>query len=166
MSAKAAAERALGMEIDAETQGLGQLALAYIHLLLGNLDAALMQAQKTLEETRQNEIMQLTGRSQRLLGQIQAARGFTDEADISFVEALQVFKQRGLRLDYARTLQKYGSSLLQRRLLKASVPNDQLPIDDTIYQKGLGYLREARDIFEVCGASNDKLVEWILLSTP
>jgi len=62
-------------------------------------------ALKTLEEARQNEAIQLIGCSQRLLGQIQAAQGFEQEAKQYFARALQLFKQYGLRLEYARTLQ-------------------------------------------------------------
>lgn len=161
-SARAAAERALALEgVDVETQCNGQAALANIHLLLGNLDQAQHEALKTLEKTRQNETIYLIGRSQRLLGEIQAARGLEAEADMYFTQALQVFKQYGLRLEYARTLQKYGASLLQR--------DQQAPTGEdgeTASTRGLEYLREAQNIFEACQASID--LQWVerILANP
>ncbi|HET8844639.1 MAG TPA: tetratricopeptide repeat protein, partial [Ktedonobacteraceae bacterium] len=161
-SAQVAAERALALEgVDSETQCIGQAALANIHLLLGNLDQAQHLALKTLEKTRQNETIYLIGRSQRLLGEIQAARGLEDEADMYFKQALQIFKQYGLRLEYARTLQRYGASLLQR---DQQAPAD--PDNETTSDRGLEYLREAQNIFESCHASID--LQWVerILANP
>ncbi len=151
-SAKAAVERALALEdIEAETQSTGQVILATIYYQLGNLESARQHAMKALDETRQSEMMQLVGRSQRLLGEIQAASGLEQEAQGSFEQALQIFKQHGLRLDYARTLHKYGISLLKRD----SQPRTDRHTGTSLYSMGLGYLREARDIFDACKAGID-----------
>lgn len=150
-SALAAATRALELEgIDAETQCIGQVVLAHVYYLLGDLERAQQQALKVLEETRQNEMILLLGRAQRLLGEIQAARHLEPEADSYFEQALQTFKQYSLRLDYARTLHRYGVCLLWRSGL---IPHD------TTYQKGSGYLYEARAIFETCQANLD--LQWV-----
>ncbi len=165
-TAASAAERALTLEeIDAETQYTGQLVLANIHLLLGNLEKGRQLVLKTLEETRKNETMYLIGRSQRLLGEFENASGREQEADICFEEALRISQQCGLRLEYARTLQSYGTSLLQRRSLVANVRERQrdLPIDDILYKKGLDYLHEACSLFKKCKATTDlNWVEYLL----
>ncbi|HEU5378163.1 MAG TPA: DUF6788 family protein [Ktedonobacteraceae bacterium] len=158
-SALAAATHALNLEgIDAETQSIGQTVLAHIYYLLGDLERAQQQALQVLAETRQNEMMLPLGRAQRLLGEIQAARGLEAEADSYFEQALQTFKQYGLRLDYARTLHRYGCSLLRRT---------EPTMGDATYQQGFDYLYEARTIFETCQASLDlQWVEHILASLP
>jgi tetratricopeptide (TPR) repeat protein len=155
-AARAAAERTLALEdIDSETRGIGQAALAQVYLLQGNLDLAQQLALTALEEARQNEAIHLIGRSQRLLGEVQASRGQAQEAEQSFEQAIQVFKQHGLRLERARTLQRYGASLLEH--------NWQTSLDQgrdvssftgaSSDQRGRDYLREARSLFETCQAS-------------
>lgn len=155
-SARAAIERALRLEdIDTETECTAQVVLTTIYYLLGDLERARQQAVKALEETRQSEMMYLFGRVQRLLGEIQAARGFEEEADNSFKESLQTFKTHGLRLDYARTLHRYGVSLLVRCQLVRSGPGGESSAGVRLSRTGLAYLREAREIFEACQASVD-----------
>lgn len=163
-SARAAVERVWGLEeVDTETLCIGQVVLTEIYLLSGELESAYQQAIKTIEETSQSEMMRLTGRAQRLLGEIQAARGFEKEADVSFEEALQTFKQYGLHLDYARTLQRYGASLLKRSLYVKARSEATSSTGAPLSQTGLAYLREARDIFETCQARFDlQLVEHLL----
>ena len=166
-SARAAIERVQDLEeIDVETQCTGQVVLTAVYYLSGELEQAYQQALKALEETRQSEMMHLIGRAQRLFGEIQAARGFEKEADASFEEALQTFKQYGLRLDYARTLQRYGVSLLKRDLYVEARREAGFSTGAPLSQKGLAYLREARDIFETCQARFD--LQWVerLLTDP
>jgi DNA-binding SARP family transcriptional activator len=159
-SARAAIERALELaDIDTETQCMAQVIMATIHYQLGELDNALMLATTALEETRQSEMTYLVGRAQRLLGEIQAASGLTQEASASFEKALQISKQHGLRLDYARTLHRYGSMLLQQGLRVQTEHGSPAPADASLYATGLAYLREARDIFDACKASAD--LQWV-----
>jgi DNA-binding SARP family transcriptional activator len=161
-SAKAAVERALALEgTDAETQCTGQIALAHISYLLGDLEQAYQQASQALEATRQGEIVQLNGRSHRILGEIQATMNLEQEAEASFSQALQVFQKYGLLLDYARALQRYGEWQIRR-----SVQTTNKGYQTTLHQQGLDYLHEARDIFETAKASID--LQWVerLLAHP
>jgi tetratricopeptide (TPR) repeat protein len=157
-SARRAVERALAFEdIDVETQCTGQVVLTAIYHQLGDRARALPQAIKTLAEVRQSEMMHLVGRSHRLLGEIQAASGLVSESVASFEEALQIFKQYGLRLDYARTLQRYGSSLLARS--RSGKSGRASSTRTSLYARGLSHLQEARAIFESCHASLD--LQWV-----
>ncbi|MEO7020660.1 MAG: DUF6788 family protein [Ktedonobacteraceae bacterium] len=152
-SAQATVECALALDsIDAETQSMAQVVLAHIYYLRGDLEEAQQQILKALEVTQQREIAYLYGRAQRLLGEIQAARGSEQEADRSFEKALQTCQQYDLRLDYARVLHRYGACLLQRGSQTGTGHH-------SIYQQGLGYLGEARDIFTTCQASLD--LQWV-----
>ena len=156
-SARAAVERALTLEgTDAETQCTGQVVLAHIYYLLGDLEQAYQQANQALEATRQGEIVQLIGRSHRMLGEIQAAMNLEQGAEDSFAQALQVFQKYSLLLDYARTLQQYGEWLIRRSAQQTS--NAQ---QTTLHQQGFGYLHEARDIFATARASID--LQWVEL---
>ncbi len=158
-AARAAIERVGRLEdIDTETQCTGQVVLTAIYYLSGEFEKARQQVTQALEEIRQSEMMHLIGRAQRLLGEILDALGCEQEADSSFEEALQTFKQHGLRLDYARALQRYGTCLLQRgRRLRSR--RGETSAYGSLSQTGLAYLREARDIFEVCQARFD--LQWV-----
>lgn len=159
-SAMAAVERAMVLaDIDAETECTGQVVLTTIYYLLGDLERARQQAITALEETRQSEMMYLFGRVQRLLGEIQAASGHEQEANGYFDQALQTFKEHGLRLDYARTLYRYGISLLEHSLHVKSGREAGSFSSVALARTSLGYLREARDIFEICQASID--LQWV-----
>jgi len=68
--------------------------LAHIIYLQGDLERAQQQT-KALEETHRSEMVFLFGGAQRLLGEIQAAKGVEQEADHFFEQALQTFKQYG-----------------------------------------------------------------------
>lgn len=158
-AARAAIERVGRLEdIDTETQCTGQVALTAIYYLSGEFEQAQQQVVQALEEIRQSEMMHLIGRAQRLLGEILDALGREQEADRSFEEALQTFKQHGLRLDYARALQRYGTCLLQRSRRVGSKRGDT-SAHGSLSQTGLAYLRKARDIFEVCQARFD--LQWV-----
>ena len=147
--ARAALERALALEgLDAEVITEGQLVLASVYFLLGDLDTAQQNAQQTLEEARGHEMTRVKARLQRLLGRILAAKGQHEQADSCFEQAIAVFSKYEMRLDYARALHGYGATLLQR-----SVPGDET------YQRGLAYLRQARDLFRDCRAAFD--LDWV-----
>ena len=107
---------------------------------------------KAMNEARRSEQTSLIARSQRLLGSILAAQGQRDQADIYFEQAIQVFHDSGMRLEWARALQSYGVALLQRD--GAGVAS---------YQQGLSYLQEARQAFHQCNAVLDlQAVERVL----
>jgi len=147
--ARSTLQRALALEgLEAEVATEGQLVLASVYFLLGDLEVARQKAMQTMEEARQQEIIRILGRSQRLLGRILAAQGEHEQADQYFKQAIQVFHTHEMRLDYARAIHGYGVILLQR-----STPGDQT------YQRGLAYLHEARNIFADCHAAID--LEWI-----
>lgn len=159
-SAKAATERALQLTgIDAETECAGQIALTAIYYYLDNLEQAQKQVRRALEGSHLSEMMHLVGRAQRLQAEIQLASYLEKEADTSFKEALQTCKEYNLHLDYARTLHRYGQSLLARSLHVKSVPGIGSISHASLTQKGFDYLCEARDIFANCQASLD--LQWV-----
>jgi hypothetical protein len=83
-----------------------------------------------------------------------AAQGNYTEADTYFEQALQVFRECELRLDYARALYGYGVTLLEREPCEEVQPNT-----------GLTYLHEARAIFANTHAAIDlELVDHTLAS--
>ncbi len=168
-SASAAVKRALALEnIEAETECTARLAHATIDYLLHDPENAYEQALAVLKEASQSEVVHLIGRSQVLLGQIQSARGMEPEATAYFEQALLTFKQYGQKLDYARALLRYGANLLLRSqpVTVGHSRSEGEPLDSPLYQTGLAYLREARDIFEVCKASTE--LQWVerLLTHP
>lgn len=149
LSACAALERAIALEgLDAEVMIEGYLSLADVYFLSGKLDIARQRALQTLEQARVLELTRLLGRSQRLLGRILAAQGELKQAVEYFEQAIEVFNKYEMRLDYARALHGFGVILLGR-----SMPGDG------IYQRGLAYLLQARDIFSACGAAID--LDWV-----
>jgi tetratricopeptide (TPR) repeat protein len=134
--------------IEAETNIEGQLTLAYIELLLGNVGIALELSLKTMEDASQAELVWLVAQSKRVLGEIFAVRGFDEEADKYFVEALNQYNKSEMRLEYGRTLYSYGKTLLVR--------NDER-------KNGVEYLQAAQEVFDECGAVLDlKMVESLL----
>ena len=149
LRAKATIQRALVLEgLESELLVEGHLILASIYFLAGDLATAKQEAMQTMEEAREHELTRMLARSQRLLGRILAAQGNYVAADEFFEQALQVFRECELRLDYARALHGYGETLLER-----SEPEEES------YQKGLAYLSEARTIFIDCSAAID--LAWV-----
>ncbi|MBV9690423.1 MAG: tetratricopeptide repeat protein, partial [Ktedonobacteraceae bacterium] len=148
--ARSTLQRALGLqELEAETRTKGQLLLAQVEQLMDNAELAQQQAMHTLEQAQGFELAALAARAQRLLGIIYAVRGNQGEAKQQFEQALQMFRKSGMRLDHARTLQQYGMFLIR-----------QDGVEGKEYQRGLGYLQEARQMFKECNASLDlQLVE-------
>lgn len=150
MRARSTLQRALGLqELEAETRTKGQLLLAQVEQLMDNVELAQQQAMHTLQEAQRFELAALAARAQRLLGIIYAVHGNQEEAKQQFEQALQMFRKSGMRLDHARTLQQYGMFLIR-----------QDGVQGKEYQRGLGYLQEARQMFKECNASLDlQLVE-------
>jgi tetratricopeptide (TPR) repeat protein len=151
--AKMTLERALALnEQEAEIKTEGQLALAHVLLLLGELNTAQQYVNHTLEQARQYELIWTYTRGLRLLGSIMAAQGKHAQAEQQFEQAIEVFRRSEMRLEYGRALQCYGVSLLQR---KSAAKMSR--------QRGWGYLQEASQIFSKCHAELDfKQVEGIL----
>ncbi len=153
MRAKKTLGRALALEgLEADTRTEGQLVLAQVYLLLGELEVARQQAIQAIEEAQRYELIWLLARSQRLLGGILVALGQQEQAVEYFEQAIETFHKCGMRLEWARTLQSYGVSLLE-----------QHSTGDASYEQGLKYLQDARLAFHDCNAALDlQMVERIL----
>jgi tetratricopeptide (TPR) repeat protein len=151
--AKKALLRALVLEeMEAETRTEGRVALGQAMLLLDDVEQAHNVAIQALEEAQQFELTWLIARAQRVLGCIHAAQKQEEQAVAYFEQALDIFRKTGMRLEYARTLQQYGEMLAC-----------QVDVSEEAYQRGLGYLREAREMFEASGATLDlRVVERVL----
>jgi predicted ATPase/DNA-binding SARP family transcriptional activator/Tfp pilus assembly protein PilF len=103
----------VGMEIEATIEG--QLSLATIYFLLGDLAGAHDLALQTLQEAQEQETVGTVGRTYRLLGLILATQADHAQAEYYFERAMQILRERELRLDYGRTLYCYGLALLKRQ---------------------------------------------------
>jgi DNA-binding SARP family transcriptional activator len=132
-------KRALSFkELEADTRIEGQLALAELTLLSGDLEAAYHQVSHLLLEAQECGLIWLVASAQRFIGRILALQGRVTEADEYFQLAFAAFQRTGMQLEYARTLYAYGVSLLQ-----ASSGGSQ---------QALNYLVEAREGFQKCHA--------------
>ena len=152
--AKKTLQYALALEsMEAETRTEGQLAMAQVMLLLGEIDAAQQLAEQTLEKARQFELTWLIARTQQVLGGILEACGQQRQANEQFELALRTFRRHGMRLEYGHTLLLFGEVLIQRDAAGGKQ-----------YQCGLNYLQEAQQIFKDCNAvANEQLVSQILI---
>ncbi len=158
LRARAAIQRAIALEeLELEIIIDGRYLLASIYFFLDDLETAHTVTLQTLKEAQEYEITRITGRACRLLGLIHARQKRYEEADSYFEQAIDVFHERELRLDYARTLHYFGAALLQRYKLSPA----QWKTEDIqrAYARGLDYLREARRIFVDCHATIDML--WV-----
>ncbi len=143
LKARSTARRAIAIEgLETELVVEGHYILATIHYLLGDVELARQEALQTIEQADQYEVTRIKARAQRLMGRMLAMQGDYEEADRYFEQALQVFRECELRLDYARTVHGYGISLLER-----SEPGE------VGYQRGLDCLHEARTAFADCHAA-------------
>ena len=139
-------------ELETDLVVEGHFILATIYFLLGDIEAAHAEAMKTVADATRYEVPRILARTQRLLGRILAGQGDYTQADAYFEQALQVFRDSDLRLDYARAVHGYGVTLLER-----SDPGD------TNYQRGLDCLHEARTAYADCHAAlNLTWVEHVL----
>ena len=149
LRARSTVRRAIAYEgLETESVIEGRYILATIYFLLGDVEAACQETMKAIEEASQYEVTRILARSQRLLGRIVALQGDYKQADTYFEQALQVFRECDLRLDYARAVHGYGITLLKR-----SKPGD------VNSQRGLDCLREARSAFADCHATLD--LSWV-----
>lgn len=153
--ARTSLQRALALEgLEAETRTEGQLALAQASLLLGEIDTAQQQAQQAMEEAAGYEQTWLLARALRFLGSILAVRGQMEQAEIYFKQALEILQKCDMRLEWARALQGYGETLLQR----TSTGNIE-------HQQGLQCLQEAHQALHSCNAALDLQIVEHMLST-
>jgi tetratricopeptide (TPR) repeat protein len=130
--------------LEAETRTEGRVALGQAMLLLGEIEQAHNVATQALVEAQQFELTWLLARTQRLLGSIHAAQKQAAKAAAYFEQALAIFRSTGMLLECARTLQQYGELLVQCK-----------DGNEKAIQHGHAYLREARELFELCGAGLD-----------
>lgn len=166
-SGKKAVERALALEgLEAETYCNAQLVLANILYYAGDLEQACTLTTQALTSALQSEMGQLVGTAYHLLGDILSTNARYEEADISFAEAIKIFKKHEMRLYYARALHSYGTSLLIRSLNLSPRQKATHPTDTTLIEKARASLREARDLFETCQASHDLAVVEQILTHP
>ncbi len=70
--------------MEAETRNEGQLALAQVALLSGDLAEARVQVRQALEEARKSELMWLVARAQQLLGCIESEQKQTRSGESAF----------------------------------------------------------------------------------
>ncbi len=161
-------QRATSLEgLEAEPMIGGKLLLATAYFLLNDLETARQLTEQTLAEAQQHETTRAIGRAHRLLGRILTAQGQYEEAIAHYTQAMQIFQDRELRLDYARTVHGYGTALAQWSTSQDTSSSTRWNADqearDKAYQLGLGYLHEAHAIFVDCQASVDRIwVERIL----
>jgi len=149
MRAMSTLQRAVVVEgLETELVVEGQLILASIYFLLGDMERAKQETVHTMEEAERYELTRMLARSYRLLGRILAVCGEYTQANAYFDRALQIFRECEFRLDYARALHGYGVTLIERH-----APGD------VQFGKGLAYLHQARDIFADCHANID--LEWV-----
>jgi tetratricopeptide (TPR) repeat protein len=132
--------------LEAEALIDGEIILARISYLLGDLDVAQQRVLKLQEEASQQELTRSLARSRSLLGSILAEQGEAEQATQQFEQALQLFSTYDMQLDYARALCNYGLTLLY---------SEQSELQKLQGQK---MLQEALDIFARCKASLDQ--EW------
>ncbi|MBE3561855.1 MAG: tetratricopeptide repeat protein, partial [Ktedonobacteraceae bacterium] len=151
-----------GREIDNAIEGKHLLATVYY--LRGEFEVAQALAQQTLKAAQEQEAIRSIGRIYRLLGRIFAARQNHVQAMYHLEQARQLFLERALWLDYARTLHSLGITLLRRYLAwcdnqQRTPQTEPLQSDDQLYQQGLAYLQEAYAIFTRSHAALD--LAWI-----
>ena len=145
--------RGLAIEgLEAETRTEGLLGVAQASFLLGEVDTAQQQTYRALEEAKRYEQTWLLACIQRLLGTILAVQDRHKEAKKLFTQSLETLQERGMRLEYARTLRDYGEAIL-----KHAHSND----DDC--ERAIVHLQEAHQVFQDCGAALDlELVDRLL----
>jgi DNA-binding SARP family transcriptional activator/Tfp pilus assembly protein PilF len=160
--ARSTLQRAISYEgLEAEAIIDGRLLLASLHFLLGDLETAEAMSEQILKESYENETLRTIGRAYRLLGRIMTTRGDYNQADYYFEQAMQIFQERGFRLEYARALHGYGISLAQRHTIPTPLKGRKTSDQD--YRRGVDYLYEARHIFSSCHADLEStLIDHIL----
>ncbi len=140
-----------GLETDITIYG--QLLLARIALLLEETQRAQTQASKALEESLASDLIWLQANAYCLQAQAFMTLGQHDAAETLFNRALAIFAETNMRLEQARTLQVYASSLLTHSAGATACAQAQ------------AHLREALQTFQDCQAALDQhSVECLLAS--
>src|ERR1019366_7621538 len=156
LRARSTLQRALSLEeLDIEAFTDGKHLLATAEYLLDDVKLARQTALQTLKAAQENETGRILGRAYRLLGRILTSQGQYEQADLYFEQAITLFREGGLRLDYARTLHSYGAILLQRGSDTNAPMLCSQEVRDALLQRGIDYLHEARRIFANSQASID-----------
>ena len=154
LRAQTTIERALtfnGLEADAVLQG--QLLLTRIALLRDQVGTAYSLAAQTCDNAFASDFVWLQAASQCLLAQTTMALGKQETAEELFHQALTTLANLGMKLEYARTLHVYATSLLEYTNESAT------------REQALVYLREARQTFQKCSVALDlQRVECLLAS--
>ena len=145
-----------GLEVENIIEGKHLLATA--NFLLHDLESAQQMALQTLDDLEEHEGIRTVGRTYRLLGRILAAQRRYEEADHYYKQALQIFREHELRLDYARALHGYGITAILRSEASLIVSENQQARHKG-YQAGIESLHEAHKIFVDCHATID--VAWV-----
>jgi tetratricopeptide (TPR) repeat protein len=152
--ARISLQRALALEgVEAETRTEGQLALARVAFLLGEIDEALRQALQVMHQAQQYEQTWLLACTYRLMGSILSVQGQMEQASEYFEHAIEILHHRGMRLEWARTLQSYGSAILE-----------QHGTGEIGYSQALKYLQDASQAFHECNANLELLTVERLLA--
>ncbi len=155
-------ERILAVEgIEVDTIIDAKHLLAFVHYFLGNVITAQQLAEETLRQARTHETIRSIARTYRLLGCIFGGQGAYEQAEEYFQQALHISKDRGLRLDYARTLYNYGALLVQ--MVQEEGPTTSTSVEKQRKQRGLNYLQEAIAIASDCDAVIDRRIAEYLL---
>ena len=155
--AKKTLQRAITLE-DMEIENIikGKVLLAMVYFLQGDFYTADIQAQQTLREALEQGAILSAGHIYRLLGNIVAEQSHYETAEEYFHQATNIFQERALRLDYARTLQQHGMMLTRYARSSVSLPlTENLPDKDTAYRRGMDELKKAQEIFTLCHAHVD-----------
>ncbi len=156
LRARSTLQHALSLdELDIEAFTDGKHLLATTYYLLDNIKLARQTALQVLKAAQENETGPIIGRANHLLGRILMSQGQYEQADLYFEQAITIFREGGLRLDYARTLHSYGAFLLQRGSSTSSATHCTQEEREAFLQRGIDYLHEARSIFTNCHASVD-----------
>jgi hypothetical protein len=138
--------------LEAETRTEGQLALAKVAFLLGEIDEAQQQATQVMNEAQRYEQTWLLACAQQLMGTILATQAHYEQAETYFMQSLETLNKCGMRLEWARTLQSFGLALLEQHSTGTSS-----------YEQGLKNLHDASQVFRECHATFDlQIVERIL----
>jgi tetratricopeptide (TPR) repeat protein len=146
--AKSTLQRAISQEdVEVETIIDCKLLLATVYFLQNDLLTAQQIALQTLQKAQTQETIRVIGRAQRLLGRILSEQKNYHEADFYFEQAVKIFREQELHVDYARTLHGYGLSLVQRALTTKETQQEK--------ERGMDFLREARAIFNTSHATID-----------
>lgn len=137
-------QRALQIEgMEADTRIEAQLLLAQTLFLRGEVAEAKTMVAEVLEEAQNFEMIWLVARAYRLLGDILVRQRKFATARKQYEQARRIFNDRGMKLEHARTVHHYGLLFLH------------MSDDPQLLQRGLTYLRTARQTFIRCGAILD-----------